>query len=108
MTDDQKNMQYFVSKILNFRKNSEVIHNGKTLHFAPFNGTYFLFRVLNDQVVVHIINKNDAPITIDLIRYAEVGLAGKKMKNIMTGEDFIWGNEIYLSEKGSIILTTEN
>jgi glycosidase len=107
LTDDQKNMQYFVSKILNFRKNSEVIHNGKTLHFAPFNGTYFLFRVLNDQVVVHIINKNDAPITIDLIRYAEVGLAGKKMKNIMTGEDFIWGNEIYLSEKGSIILTTE-
>lgn len=107
LTDAQKNMQYFMSKILNYRKNSEAIQDGKTIHFAPFMGTYFLFRIKGDETVVHIINKNDAPITIDLKQYAEIGLEGKTLKNIITGEDFIWNTEIQLNEKGSIILTTK-
>ena len=45
LSDDQKDMQTFVSKVLNYRKNSEAIQDGKTIHFAPFMGTYFLFRI---------------------------------------------------------------
>ena len=54
-----------------------------------------------------IINKNIEPITIDLKRFEEVGLEGKTLKNIITGDTFIWGNEIHLSEKGSVLLTTK-
>ena len=100
-------MQSFVTKILNYRKNSDAIQNGKTIHFAPFMGTYFLFRTKDNETVVHIINKNDTSITIDLKRYSEVGLKGKTLKNILTGEAFTWGDEIHLSEKGSVILTTK-
>lgn len=104
---DQIEMQSYLKKLLNYRKKSTAIHNGKTIHFAPLNGTYFLFRILEDELVVNIINKNDKPITIDLTRYAEIGLQGKTLKNIISGEEFIWGDEIELSEKGSIILTTK-
>ena len=45
--------------------------------------------------------------TIDLKRYAEVGLEGKSLKNIISGDEFVWGSEIELTEKGSIILTTK-
>jgi glycosidase len=107
LTDAQKNMQLFVRKVLNYRKNSKAIHEGKTMHFAPFNGTYFLFRILEDEVVVHIINKNDTPITIDLKRYKEVGLEGKILKNIISNEAVLWGDKIELTEKGSILLTTK-
>ncbi|MGK0326344.1 MAG: glycosidase [Polaribacter sp.] len=107
LTDTQKDMQSFVSKVLNYRKNSAAIHDGKTVHFAPFMGTYFLFRIKDDETVVHIINKNDKPITIDLKEYAEIGLKGKTLKNIITGEGFIWGDEIKLTNKGSLILTTK-
>ncbi|MFT6959067.1 MAG: glycosidase [Polaribacter sp.] len=107
LTDAQKNMQSFVSKVLNYRKNSKAIHEGKTIHFAPSNGTYFLFRILEDEVVVHIINKNDTPITLDLKRYKEVGLEGKTLKNIISNEAVLWGDKIELTEKGSIILTTK-
>jgi hypothetical protein len=100
-------MKIFVSKILNYRKNSKAIHKGKTIHFAPFNGTYFLFRILEDEVVVHIINKNDTPITLDLKRYKEVGLEGKTLKNIISNEAVLWGDKIELTGKGSIILTTK-
>ena len=70
-------------------------------------GTYFLFRIKGDETVVHIINKNDEPITIDLKRYSEAGLEGKTLKNIVSEEEFIWKDEIELKEKGSIILTTK-
>ncbi len=104
---DKKVMQSFVNTVLNYRKNSKAIRDGKTIHFAPFMGTYFLFRIKDDETVVHIINKNDKPITIDLKRYKEVGLDDKKLKNIITGEEFTWGDKIQLKEKGSLILTTK-
>ena len=107
LTAQQKEMQSFITKLLNYRKNSKAIHEGKTTHFAPFMGTYFLFRSLEDETIVHIINKNDEPITIDLKRYTEVGLDGKKLKNIISGEEMIWNDAIELKEKGSIILTTK-
>ncbi len=103
---EQKDMQNFLKKLLNYRKTSKAIHDGKTVHFAPFLGTYFLFRTLDDETVVHIINKNEKPIIIDLKRYAEMNLAGKTLRNVITGEKFIWNDEIELKEKGSIILTT--
>ena len=107
LSEAQKVMKTFVSKILNYRKNSKAIHEGKTIHFAPLNGTYFLFRLKDNETVVHIINKNKTPITIDLKRFKEVGLDGKKVKNIITGEDFLWKNEINLTQNGSVILTTK-
>lgn len=107
LTADQKEMQNYLKKLLNFRKTSKVIHEGKTVHFAPFLGTYFLFRTLGDETVVHIINKNEKPITIDLKRYAEMNLKGKTLTNVITGEPFTWGDDIEFKEKGSIILTTK-
>jgi glycosidase len=107
LTEAQKDMQSFVSKVLNYRKNSNAIHTGKTMHFAPFKGTYFLFRMLGDEVVVHIMNKNDSKVTIDLNRFKEIGLEGKTVRNIISGEALIWGGEIELTEKGSSILTTK-
>jgi len=107
LTAQQKEMQSFITKLLNYRKNSKAIHEGKTTHFTPFMGTYFLFRSLEDETIVHIINKNDEPITIDLKRYTEVGLDGKKLENIISGEEMIWNDAIELKEKGSIILTTK-
>lgn len=107
LSSENKSMQSFTKTVLNYRKNSTAIHEGKTIHFAPFMGTYFLFRIKDDETVVHIINKNKEPITIDLKRYTEVGLDGKTLKNIISGEEFTWNDEIELKEKGSIILTTK-
>ncbi|EDP71281.1 putative alpha-amylase [Flavobacteriales bacterium ALC-1] len=103
----QKNMQSFLKKILNYRKTSEAIHSGETKHFAPFMGTYFLYRTKGDETVVHILNKNDDPIEIDLKYHEEIGLKGKTLKNVVTGETMVWGDSIKLKEKGSLILTTK-
>jgi len=107
LSDEQKDMQSYLKKILNYRKDSKAIHEGKTVHFAPDNGVYALFRMMDDEIVVHIINKNDTPIEIDLSRFKEVGLEGKKVKNIISDEEFMWPKTLTLNHKGSIILTTK-
>jgi len=107
LTSEQKSMQSFLKKVLNYRKTSEAIHDGETKHFSPFKGTYFLYRTKGDETVVHIINKNNEPIEIDLKYHEEMGLSGKTLKNVITGETMVWGDSITLDTKGSTILTTK-
>ncbi|RNC87693.1 MAG: alpha-amlyase [Winogradskyella sp.] len=107
LTDAQKEMQNFVKQLFNYRKNSKAIHDGKTVHFAPFAGTYFLYRTFEDETVVLILNKNEEPIAIDLNYQSEMGLKGKTLKNIITGESKLWGDVIELKEKGVTLLTTK-
>jgi len=107
LSTNQKEMQSFLKKVLNYRKNSEAIHKGKTIHFAPDNGIYVLFRILNDEIVTVILNKNEEAITLDLTRFNEIGLTGKKVKNIISNEEFNWENSLKINSKGVILLTTK-
>ncbi len=104
---DQKNMQMFLKKVLNFRKNTKAIHEGKTIHFAPYMGTYLLFRIIDKEIVVLILNKNDKPIHLDLKRYSEIGLEGKILKNVISGEKIIWDTGISFTKRGVTLLTTK-
>ena len=107
LSSDQKEMQSFLKKVLNYRKSSTAIHEGKTIHFSPFEGTYTLFRILDDEIICVTINKNETPITLDLKRFEELALKGKTFKNIITDEVFEWNNEITFKTKGITILTTK-
>ena len=104
---DKKAMQSFVSKLLNYRKNSKAIHSGETMHFAPQNGVYVLARYYKDEVVVHILNKNEKAFNLELARFNELNLTGKSLKNIITDQTIIWGDSLLLKSKGSVILTTK-
>ncbi len=108
LAKDEKEMQSFLKKILNYRKTSKAIHEGTTMHFSPFMGTYFLFRTLDNETVVLILNKNNEPVTIDLKRYDEMELDGKNLTNLLTDETFIWKDTIELTSKGVVLLTTKN
>ena len=107
LTDAQKNMQSYLKKILNYRKHSAAIHNGKTRHFAPQDGVYVLFRIDAEETVVHIMNKNDNTLELDLARFKEVELNQKPLTNIITGAVVVWNTTLELNGKGSILLTTK-
>ena len=107
LSDNQKDMQSYLKKVLNYRKTSEAIHNGKTMHFAPQDGVYVLARFEDNETVVHIINKNEEPQELDLARFKELGLAGKTLKNIINDNTVIWNTSLKLDHKGSLILTTK-
>jgi neopullulanase len=107
LTAAQMDMQNFLTKTLNYRKNSKAIQNGKTIHFGPNNGVYLLSRIDENETVIHIINKNELPITLDLERFKELNLEGKKLRNILSDTTFIWEKEMVLQAKGSYIFSTK-
>ena len=86
---------------------SRQFYSGKTIHFAPENGVYTLFRIKNDEIVTVILNKNEQPISLDLNRFEEVGLTGKSVKNILNGETFIFENTLEIGSKGILMFTTK-
>ncbi len=107
LNEEQLDMQNYVKTLLQFRKKSSAIHKGKTVHFSPKDGVYVLFRLLDEQVVVLILNKNTEPFELDLERFKEMTLEDKELTNIFTGKTVVWKNSLTLDEKGGMILTTK-
>ncbi|MGB7843135.1 MAG: glycoside hydrolase family 13 protein [Salinimicrobium sp.] len=107
LSEDQIGMQKYLQKILKYRKNSQAIQSGETVHFAPEEGIYLLSRIYKNEKVVLILNKNEEPSKLDLKRFEELGLTGKTLKNLLSGEQFIWKNSLELPQKGAYIFTTK-
>ncbi|MDG2281106.1 MAG: glycoside hydrolase family 13 protein [Flavicella sp.] len=107
LNSQEKEMQSFLKTLLNYRKDSQALHHGKTIHFAPEDGVYVLFRKSEDEILAIILNKNKESITLDLNRFSEIGLNGESVKNIHSKEEFIWDKELNLSSEGVYIITTK-
>ncbi|RSK41909.1 glycoside hydrolase family 13 protein [Mangrovimonas spongiae] len=107
LSDEQTKMQEFVMKLMNYRKHSEAIHKGETVHFAPENGVYVLFRTMGDETVVCILNKNEELVELDLKRFSEMNLRGKTFHNIISGKSVQWNGTLKLNNKGVTLLTTK-
>lgn len=74
LTKKQKEFKSFLKSLLQFRKQSKAIHQGETVHFAPFESIYVLFRQYESEKVLLIINKNETKKSIDLERFKELNL----------------------------------
>lgn len=89
----EKNAQQFMKKLLNWRKSSDVIHNGKLMHYAPNLGVYSYFRYTDNGKVMVILNKNKEAVQLDMKRYHEM------LNGNQTGKDIISGKNIKLFDK---------
>ena len=76
----------YVSRLFQWRKTKDVIHNGRTVHFMTRDNTYAYFRYDDDDVVFVCINNSPEPKNVPWTYYAEIseGLAGGV--DVITGE----------------------
>ena len=58
-TEEQNEAYNFLSNLLNWRKDNDVIHNGELMHFLPEDGVYVLFRYSENKTVMIILNNNE-------------------------------------------------
>ena len=98
-----REMQDYLKKVLNFRKGSSALKEGKTLHFVPEDGIYVLVRSYEDETVVLVLNKNEAPVKLALERFRELGLNGKSLQELLSGETVIWSEHLTLKAAGAYI-----
>lgn len=104
LNQKQANMQDWLRRLLNFRKDSKAMQLGKTLHFAPEAGVYVLARKHAEETVVLVLNKNDSETSLPTERFEELNLEGVKLKDLFSGQEVHWEKELNLPSKGAYIL----
>jgi len=83
-SDLQENYFQFTKKILNWRKNNSIIHEGKLVQFLPENNVYVYFRVKGKEKVMVVINNSDKEEKIKKDRFAEQLEGFTEAKEVIT------------------------
>lgn len=105
LTNDQIEFQNFFKKLLNWRKNNKVVHQGKFIHFTPKEQEeiYSYFRILGNKMVWTIFNRKDEAQSINLDKYQEV-LKGESKGYDVIYEKLIDLNKLKISAKSALII----
>ena len=82
----------FLSKLLHWRQENEVIARGGMKHYVLQKGVYVYERFLDDDKVLVFMNGTMNEVTINLDRYAE------SIKGMSSAKDFLSGKTITLGE----------
>jgi len=103
LSADQLRIQAYLKKLLNWRKDKKVIHEGSTLHFAPSNGKYVFFRYNKQEKVMIVFNKNDKQTELSANRFSEILKGHQQAVNVLTGEQFSLQEKISLPAKSATV-----
>lgn len=103
MSADQQKVQSYLKKLLNWRKNKKVIHDGNTMHFAPEKGVYVYFRYDKQETVMVVLNKNKESTTINTERFAEIIRNKKSATDVLSGDTFALGKQMHVAARSAMI-----
>lgn len=106
-TNQEADIYDYTSKILNWRKSSKAISNGKLTHFIPDDNVYTYFRHTDNQLVMVIINSGDKEKQIGTLRFEEFLLGKKSAVDVITGTKFSLSNDIKILPRTTLILEIE-
>ena len=76
----------YAANLFRWRKDNDVIHNGKTMHFLTRDNTYAFFRYNETGKVFVFINNSLDEKTVPWSHYAEIASDLGEGKNVITGE----------------------
>ena len=87
-TDLENEAWNFTQRLLQWRKNNDVIAKGTLKHFIPQNGVYVYERNYNGKSVLVFMNGSSREQTLPLANYKEI-LSKNKMRDVVSGEIII-------------------
>lgn len=82
--EEQEALQ-FTRKLLNWRKTTSVVHDGRLKHYIPQDGIYVYFRDDGNESIMVVLNNNPEGRTVQGARYAE------SLRGYSGGRDVISG-----------------
>jgi len=98
----------FTKKLLNWRKNKEVIHKGKLKQFIPENNLYVYFRYNDKESVMVILNNSEKETrTITRERYLEAMVGFTRGTDIITGAEINDLSSFKIAPKTAMIIELE-
>ena len=94
----------FSQNLFQWRKNADVIHNGKMKHFIPVNEGYGYFRYDDDDVVFVFINPSDKTISVPWSHYSEITEGLGEGRNVITGETVLINDDTQVAPMQTLLI----
>ena len=104
LSPQQREAQVFVRKLVNWRKASPLIHNGKMMHYGAENGTYVYFRYDGKKKVMVAFNKAAAQAVLPVARFHEMLAGVKSGVDVISGKTFNLETALTLPPRSVVIL----
>ena len=104
LTDDERDAQQFVKKLLNWRKKTSAIHTGRLMQFAPIKSVYVYFRYDDSNTVMVIMNQGAEATTLALPRFAERIGDAQSATDVITGRQFEMSQSLQLEPRSVLLL----
>ena len=103
-TVEQNQVFNYIKKLLNFRKQSDALKFGNTLHFIPEGGAYVYFRYTDNDCVMVILNNNKSAKKLDTSRFSEKLSEYTEGINVITGRTISDLNQINIKGKSAMVI----
>lgn len=105
-TPEQNESWNFASTLLNWRRTSKPVAEGKLIHYTPDNRTkcYVYARTTGDETVLVILNGSDTMRLVDMHRFSEVVKDNTKGKDVVTGEVVDLTSLVKIEPRGVYVL----
>ena len=104
-TKEQNLVFDYLTKVMNFRKSSPVLHDGNTLHFIPSEEVYVFFRYTENEAVMVMMNNNATNnTTVDMARFSEILKNFSSGREVTNGQKFDTLDKITVPAKSALII----
>jgi neopullulanase len=107
LSEAQRDMQQTIRHLLNFRKHSPALGNGKLTHFSPQQGVYSYARIAAEQTVLVFLNKNNQAKNWSLNYMQEVLKPHASARNLFTQQPLNLTNGLTLAPMSATVLVLE-
>ncbi len=104
LSDAARDAQEMTRKLLQWRKQADVIHSGKLMQFVPFGNVYAYFRYNEEDTVMVIFNLGTDDIDVDMARFAERLQGATRATNILDDSEFDISDAIELEPRSVLLL----
>ena len=103
-TAAENDMFNFTRTLMQWRRTSTPIHNGKFMHFIPDDNTYVYFRYNDEGTVMVVVNASEDPKNLGLKRISERLDGFKSWKNPINGQSGTLGESLRIPPMTTLIL----
>ncbi len=108
LSSAQRDAQDWLRRLLNWRKQAPVMHNGKLTHFAPLDGMYMCVRHDREHNSVLVgLNKNPGEVALPLARFEQFLRGHASAHDVTRGSRVKLGDKLLLPGKSATILQLE-